>query len=121
MRWFKQLFEVGQSYKSEIKFALLFKTTASNSEAVLLARVHELGLDEIIPGPQAKGWLDQGVMAFCTNNVPTQPSDDLLMDQFIKPLIGDDLVKVPLHRRLWFASCYATMAEIKQGRSQNLN
>ena len=90
---------------------------ASSSQAVLLDRVRELGLDEIIPGLQAKGWLTQGVIAFATTYVPTQPSDDLLMEQCVRPLVGGELAQVPLLRRLWFECYSATMVEIKQRMS----
>ena len=87
---------------------------ASNSQAVLMDRVKELGLDDIIPQLEAKGWTTQGTIAFATTYTPTQPNDDLLMEQFIKPIIQEDAAKVPLMRRLWFECYSATMIEIKQ-------
>ena len=73
---------------------------ASNSEAVLMDRVRELGLDEIVTGLKAKGWTILGTIAFVTTYVPTMPTDELLVEQFIKPLVGDDVTKSPLLRRL---------------------
>ena len=88
-------------------------TMAANSEAVLFERVRELGLEELIPALRAKGWTTQGVLAFATTYVPTQPNDDNLMAQVITPLISEDVSKVPLIRRLWFEAYSATMVEIK--------
>ena len=87
---------------------------ASSSHVVLSDRARELGLDDIMPELQARGWLTQGEIAFATTYNSTQPTDDLLMTQFIKPLVGDDVTKVPLCRRLWFEGYSATMVEIKQ-------
>ena len=87
---------------------------ASNSEAVHFERVRELGLEDLIPALKAKGWTSQGVLAFATTYVPTQPSDDQLMAQVIMPLLGNDVARVPLLRRLWFEAYSATMVEIKQ-------
>ena len=87
---------------------------ASNSEAVLMDRVRELGLDGIVTGLKAKGWTIQGTIAFVTTYVPTMPTDELLVEQFIKPLVGEDVTKSPLLRRLWFEAYSATMIEIKQ-------
>ena len=87
---------------------------ASNSKAVLADRVRELGLEDILPALDAKGWLTMGTIAFATTYVPTQPSDDLLKAQFIVPLIGEDVGRGPLLRRLWFECYSTTMVEIKQ-------
>ena len=46
--------------------------------------------------------------------MPTRPSDDLLMQQFIRSLVGDGVFKVTPLRLLWFEACRATMIEIKQ-------
>ena len=94
--------------------ATFVEKMASNSKAVLADRVRELGLEDLLPAIEAKGWLTMGTIAFATTYVPTQPTDDLLKEQFIIPLIGDDVTRVPLLRRLWFECYSATMVEIKQ-------
>ena len=71
-------------------------------------------MEECIPTLTAKGWNTMGALAFATTYAPTQPNDDNLMAQVITPLVGEDVAKVPLVRRLWFESYSATMVEIKQ-------
>ena len=87
---------------------------SSNSGAVFFERARELGLEDVIPALRAKGWTSQGVFAFATTYLPTQPSDDLLVAQVITPLLGEDVARVPLLRRLWFEAYSSTMVEIKQ-------
>ena len=103
---------------------------SSNSEAVLLEHVRDLGMGcRRIPrrccwsmsvtwawkrSSKDKGWFNQGVIVFCTTCMPTQHTDDLLMQRFIRPHVGDDVVIVLLLRRLWFESCSGAMVEMKQ-------
>ena len=63
-------------------------------EAVFFELVRELGLEELIPRLRSQGQLYQGVIALCTIYMCPQPTDDLLVLQFIRPLVGDDVVKV---------------------------
>ena len=86
---------------------------ASVSQAVFFARVKELELGDIIPQLTAKGWTTQGKAAFATTYQPNQPDDKLLMEQFVKPLVGEEVVRIPALRRLWFEAYSAVMVEIK--------
>ena len=83
---------------------------ALESEVVFVERVTKLGLADIWPKFQARGWKSMGEFAFAANYAPGQADDSVFITEIVAPLTADPKsAKIAALRRLLF-ECYSAFA-----------
>ena len=91
------------------------------SKQTFSQRVVELGLTELQPKLEAKGWNTFSVLAFATDFVPGTSPPALFVDEIVKPLVGDEMADIdkwkPLLKRL-FVEAYTMAAHDVQTRTE---
>jgi len=92
-----------------------------DSKAVFRKRVVDLGIGELMPELEARGWSSFGAFTFATSYTPGSSKDDRELDaQVLSVLAPGDTAKHATLRRLHFEAYSITMGDLRR-RAQVVN